>query len=309
MAQIGEAIAVGLFRPLKDDCPFKDEEVDEPSDEEPENVEKDDRDSVIKEQENSGGTLGENLSKGGEAGWGSAKTINKIYPPLSSIRKLERVDSKEYPESQDRPMVNVESLEYPYKLAAHHLIPGTASLVKSQLYKCYMKRGAILITISGQSYKSKCHIGYNVNGNHNGMWLPGNHGIREGSSKKEKTWSELVDDPDEQEWCYKYMMACVKKAGGQFHDSHTSYNEAVLDLLNNFMLLLMVHQDSDCEYCKAKAGGEVYPPFVIKARLYVLSRYLRTKLSTAPGNWKMPWCTSDKFKEILIKEKKLLETH
>jgi hypothetical protein len=213
----------------------------------------------------------------------------------------ERIDSKMDPSLS----VTVQGKDYPFKVAAHHLIPGDAALANSELYKGYMIEGAQVITPAGRTYEILANIGYNVNGNHNGVWLPGNYAIRKKTSPKEgASWGDIVDDPNYQGWCFEYMRACVAKVGGQFHDSHTKYNAAVLDILDEIHVKLAVHQDG-CGDCKNKK--KIYPPYVLKARLYVLSRYLRTKLRMRPGKWKIPWFTSDKFKDTMMKNQLLSE--
>ena len=79
--------------------------------------------------------------------------------------------------------------EYPVAYAAHHLIPAGASLNKATLLLPYI-----------ESEKSKicCNLGYDVNGNENGVWLPGLHAVnKNGINVWSGTSSEL---PDNESW-------------------------------------------------------------------------------------------------------------
>jgi hypothetical protein len=102
------------------------------------------------------------------------------------------------------------------------------------------------------------------------------------------------------------MVACVEKVGGQFHDSHTKYNEAVLNALNKIREGLAAHQDS-CEECKKKANGEIDPPYRLKTRLYLLSTYLKAKLRRQPGSYMVPWFTSDRFRDEMMRKGMMFE--
>ena len=291
--EIGETIAFALYEPLNLICPFKVEGPDT-AEEEGEAPANDDLEAAASVQESNGGTLGENLGKGSPAGWGKSGTINDIFPP-SDMDAAPRTDSTTDPSLR----VKVGSKDYGYIVAAHHLIPGDASLSPSGLYKKYMKKGGQVTTPAGKTYTLKTNIGYNVNGNHNGVWLPGNYAIRKSKpqfNSTGQTWSVLIETDGK--WCYAYMTACVDKAGGQFHDSHGRfYSPAVLDVLDKIEFKLVAHQDS-CEECKGKT--EIYPPYVLKARLYAFSKYLRGQVRLKPV-WKNPWITSDRFKEDLQK--------
>lgn len=288
---IGELIAVGLFKQESAKCPFN-IPVSSPVSEDPEDIAKDDLDSVTKIQENDGGKLGRNLST---ASHGAPGTINDIYP-AAIASPTPPIDTKR--NGGGNVKVEKDQKEYPYAVAAHHLIPGEASLAKSRLYEKYLKKGGKIKTRSGKEYIIAENIGYNVNGAHNGVWLPGNYAIRETSSPESGiSWGKL--GLEYEEWCGSYMLACVKKANAQFHDSHPTYNDKVLGILNRIHRALVVHQDS-CEECKGK--DTIPPPYVLKTRLYVTSRYLRGKLKAIPGRkWKIPWYTSERFRAVLVK--------
>lgn len=286
-----------MAKELAKKCPFKFAVVKDLSEEE-ENVKNDDRDSAKFIQENSGGTLGKNLTN---ASHGKAGTINKLYPANKTTGEP-AVDTKRAGiKVKVKETADIAAKQFPFTVAAHHLIPGNASLAAKacNLYK-YMVKGKTVKSKSGKSWKIKANIGYNVNGAHNGVWLPGNYGIRKGTSPiKKKKWGDLVNSHTD--WCLNYVVAVTKKNGAQFHDSHAEYSKAVLKLLNAISEALLGHQIG-CTDCKKK--DEVPPPYRIKTRLYNLSQYFKSQVKSGPVAWKLPWIASDKWKSEIIKNKK-----
>jgi hypothetical protein len=293
--EIGELVATAfLQQQLDEECPFSD---DEPgvSQEEDENILKDDRNGVLSQQANNGGVLGENLEAGSP---GKDGTVGGPFdaPSYTAAAK----DSKRsggtllafIPGAGE-----VADGPYPFIVAAHHLVPGNAALAKSSLMS-YMKKGSSVTTESGKSFKLKYYIGYNVNGSHNGVWLPGNYAIRAAGAPWQRSpiagssWSAL----GEHSWCLNYVAAVSKVAGGQFHDAHAQYSSAVLQLLNKISFELFTHQDV-CKKCEKKCGDEIPPPYLIKERLYNLSAYLRGQLKSNPLAWRRPWFTSDRWRD------------
>jgi hypothetical protein len=120
------------------------------------------------------------------------------------------------------------------------------------------------------------------------VWLPGNYFIRGATSPiKNTTWSALGDNP----WCLNYVAATTRVAQGQFHDAHEQYSEAVLKLLNKIAAILSIHE---CSHCKP---DKINPPFRIKGRLYALSQYFKSQLTSPPAAWKRPWFCSDRWRE------------
>jgi len=87
---------------------------------------------------NSAGKLGKDLEKNGKA----------------QIKKDVRIDG-------------IEQI-LPVQSAAHHIIPGNASLKKSKRLMKYLH-------VDGMA---KGNIGYNINNHENGIWLAGNYALR-----------------------------------------------------------------------------------------------------------------------------------
>ena len=283
--EIAEAVAIAIGGLTDESCPFSvaAEGVD---DDEPESVKRDDGKGAATEQENNGGELGKNLITGspGRAGTICEPALAPQASP-SARRDTPRVGTR----ATVLGASGIPTDDYPYILAAHHLIPGEASLAPSKL-KSFMTKGASVEVQTTQGTKTKQiskHIGYNVNGAHNGVWLGGNYAIRATTSPTKQTWSEIKQD----DWCLNYVAAVAKATGGQFHDAHRQYNEVVEDLLNKIHAILQIHS---CEECDKPT---INPPFRIKTRLYNLSAHFRGRLIGPPTSWRRPWFTSDRWRD------------
>jgi hypothetical protein len=294
--EVLESIQLAFVEEEFSKCPFDEPADDVATSEESEGIEDDDQKPAEKEQENNGGTLGENLS-GGKPG--AKNTVGGPYSPDGYLCTERPVDSKPDRGGQRVKVPGAGEFDdglYPFIVAAHHLIPGEASLAPSKLKK-YMTKGQTVKSDSGKSWKIKNYIGYNVNGAHNGIWLPGNYAIRRPtktwykSPDPTKSWGELNDH----QWCLNYVAAVSKVNGRQFHDAHTKYSEAVEKLLNKIAMKLQAHQEQ-CELCKSKPN-EIAPPYAVKQRLYRISAFLRKQLVGHPKTWKRPWYASDKWRD------------
>ena len=289
MTQVGELISPSMFGQLTEEkCPFKLEPAENITEEEEDGP---DDTQVTAVENNSGGVLGDNLANGthGKAGTvGGDHCLEPVNgrPREDTARKGVKVSVKG--------AGSIEDGEFPFTVAAHHLIPGKASLVKSQLYKKFMVKGSVT-SKGGNTVKINQLIGYNVNGAHNGVWLPGNYAIRAGTEPLMTTWSAVA--AQNPEWALNYVFAAMKKAGGQFHDAHTVYNKFVLKLLNKYSVRLFAHLDS-CDDCKSKT--DVSPPYVVKRILYSLSKRLRGKVTGSPASWKPMFFTTDKWRELIL---------
>jgi hypothetical protein len=306
--ETGESVAVGgLAKELKEKCPYKDEEAGVDNEDE-EGLEEDDDDGVQEEQQNNGGTLGENLVGGLHGADGT------FCAPLPPKFKSAPNDSAR---GRRQPMVRVgtddiEEDEYRFTVAAHHLIPGNASLGRSAVYD-YLgppgsgklkggsgtrKRKQVTVKFGTKSRKVKFKklIGYNINGSHNGAWLAGNYAIRKSESPGGRSWGKL--SPKYDEWKLYYVAAATKASGGQFHDAHTLYSGRVLGLLNKIATLLGSHLLSSCPEC-GKDDTPLLPPFDVKERFYAISGFLRGKVQGGYVRRKEPWFTSDHWGNLI----------
>ncbi len=172
---------------------------------------------------------------------------------------------------------SVDGKELDITVAAHHLIPGNASLKKSQLF-----RSEEYLWLDG---KKKGNIGYNVNAAENGVWLPGNYAI--------DGWSGKLDSFKEQ-----YAQSAIERWRAQFHDAHEAYSEFVLEALAK------VYEKIENVYCvacpqareqKKKPSPEERPPLrALVARLNTISARMRRMLVAPTMNWKKNIYTSSR---------------
>lgn len=288
MTELIEGVAIGLLKEEAEaSCPFTDETLGV-DDVETEDIADDDAPDATATQESDGGVLGKNLTSGSP---GKAGTVGGPVPPPETGEQPRRDTARAGLKANVPGTGDVAEGVYGFTVAAHHLIPGDASLAPSKVKALMTKGESIEVITQGGAPKQKKirkHIGYNVNGSHNGVWLPGNYYIRATTSPfAGKSWSDLGTDP----WCRSYVAAVSKVAGGQIHDAHTQYSAAVEEILNKIAAILVQHE---CEKCKAP---DINPPFRIKARLFAISSELRSQVTSAPMAWKRPWFTSDRWRE------------
>ncbi len=136
--------------------------------------------------------------------------------------------------------------------AAHHCIPGNASLKKAKSLHPFMREGGRL--------KLSSDIGYGVNHAKNGVWLPGNYGVRVGKEHYKKNWGSY-DEPFKNEYAKRAMI----KSKLQFHDAHQDYSLNVLNTLEGIAAKLGKPQDK-CPICK-KTFDKTQPPYGLVGRL------------------------------------------
>jgi len=315
VTDVGELISQAQLDEIEEKCHFKEDKKAGPK-REPENIGNDDEDSVQAIQKNDGGTLGVNV-KAGDPGVADGGP----YPPGDFLYKHEAQDSYRGRKTRLRleAYEEADAGDFPFTVAAHHLIPGKASLYNEEVGLVnYLEEGGEVESISGNKYTIKGHIGYDVNGSHNGIWLPGNYAIqtelpkrkikgkvypaREGTTPVEGTsWSELAVDYEE--WQFAYVAGACKAAKGQFHDSHKKpYSESVSENLAKIATAFATHLDSKCRFCKQT---EIPPPFRIKMRLHAASKKLRGFVLGPPSAWKQPWFTSQRWSQEFFSRGKI----
>jgi hypothetical protein len=308
--EIGELVATpSLLQEYKEKCPFKEEKEDAPKNAD-ESIPDDDDDGVQQAQANDGGILGENLLGGsaGVADGGPFPATDFLFRQPADDSSRGRMTRLRLSEFKD-----AKAGDFPFTVAAHHLIPGNASLYKDEVKLInYMKEGGKVKSAAGNSYTLSGHIGYDVNGSHNAVWLPGNYAIktalperrkgdktlpaREGTTPVEGvSWRMLQDDHED--WQFDYVAGACKAGGGQFHDTHECpYSASVRKNLTKIVYALAVHLDY-CEDCikRGQDSKELPPPYRLKRRLYAMSARLRGFVSGPPDAWKLPWFTSERW--------------
>jgi hypothetical protein len=312
--QVGELISKAHLREIERQCYFA---VPKQTTKKrsPEDIFRDDKadKSIQERQANNGGTLGTNVKDGkpGEADTGP-------YDPKDYLFKQEPNDSNRGRRSklcleafEDQ---NIEEGDFPFTVAAHHLIPGNASLENDEVGLVdYMDETGTVYSNKGTEYTINGHIGYDVNGSHNGVWLPGNYAIVASRPKKrtktgriiparkgtgpfpKKSWS--VMSKHYSDWQFAYVVAACKAGDGQFHDTHDDpYSESVSEQLLKIVQRFASHLDKKCKLHKNK-DMKIPPPYKIKMRLHGISDRLRGFVKGHHSNWTRPWFTSSRWSD------------
>lgn len=152
--------------------------------------------------------------------------------------------------------------------AAHHLIPGNASLKKVP---------SIMDLIDSGRGKIQSDIGYDVNGQPNGIWLPANYGVR-AESEFGRKWSQYGHQNE-------YAIAAMKKAGAQFHDAHPEYSGKVKTTLRALADKINLKKPEHCGICDAEISDKARPPYGLVGRLNRTSRQHRNFLAGPTRKW------------------------
>lgn len=176
-------------------------------------------------------------------------------------------------------------------VAAHHLIPGNASLKQSKLF------------LSGKYLRTEKmdpqNIGYNINDGHNGVWSPGNYGVRPwGTGGAEFQAKHPHLDPKD------FAFAAMEAWGTQFHDAHEAYSIFVMDCLNKLCKKIKAHEVW-CPEVQQKVKDAVErrnPLYPIVHRLHTISARMKRMLVFPTTNWKRNIYTS-RFVEMYMDEK------
>lgn len=173
--------------------------------------------------------------------------------------------------------------------AAHHIIPGNATLKKSDIMEYLHKEGM-----------AKGNIGYNVNNFENGVWLCGNYALR-GKDDMPKWGPEgsgftarFQKDPKE------YAFAAIEEMGCQFHDAHPDFSSFVLNDLDLLAKKMAKTKDLWCPDASNKPDKpEDRQLVMLVARLNTISRRLKGMLENPGKSWKTNIYTSRFSKEYI----------
>lgn len=176
-------------------------------------------------------------------------------------------------------------------VAAHHLMPGNAALKNSTLFKSkkYLWKDG----------KAKGNIGYNINTGENGVWSPGNYGVRPwGTGGADFKSANPTLDPKD------FAFAAMEAWGTQFHDAHEKYSVFVKDCLNKLHKKLKAQNDIWCPEAKKKEQDpeKKDPLYALVHRLNTISARMKRMLVFPTTNWKRNIYTS-RFVEMYMDEK------
>jgi A nuclease family of the HNH/ENDO VII superfamily with conserved AHH len=277
MAELGESVAVAEIDTDNWECPFS---HDKPG-------------SVDNELDTDPGKLGTRMGNG---------TSTRLWDDSSGnvTAAKNTVSSQAASEAIPEPYEVYVALDHlgnsvflPFSVAAHHLIPGEASLPKSSLIN-YVKGGKIISS----------DIGYGVNGRENGIWLPTHHALSGNMpilpfATEPYSYAELTPEGGGvvASFTSTYTQAVMKYAGCQFHDDHTKatdYSKFVIKVLNKIQANLATIKNFNCRKCMdAKAGGgKLPPPYTLVHRLNSVSERLAALLVGSAVAWRPPVYTS-----------------
>lgn len=257
MTQLGESAAVGVVTSLDLECPFHEK--------------KHSHDSASNNYLAGDATaLGENLAEGSP----DSSTVQRKEAPDKDHRQPRKEADPDKAFSEATREVQIvkggnDDTKYPVAYSAHHLIPAKESLKPAAGLHKYIDKG---------KGKICCNLGYDIDGNENGVWLPGLHAV---NSKGLNLWgysstdlpdaedvgrravmrAELEDgktkwkyspldgpkpadgpdafEPTNMKWLYvQKAMTFPKLAPRQFHDRHPHYSELVMNHLNDVATVL-----------------------------------------------------------------------
>lgn len=249
MTEIGESISVNALVDEEWDCPCTHKEEKE----------------VSNQLDNNGQTLGKNMANG-EGTDVQNRKVDK--DPKPSYHAEEPVD------------ITKSGYKLKVKVAAHHLIPGGASLPNSD----------IMEFVSASRGTIKSDIGYDINGADNGIWLPGNYGVVDwGKLTMPYKGTPKAEDIQNEQLQAEYAYAAMDKSNTQFHDAHGDYNAFVIKALNK----IHVRAGTAIAWCEeCRKSDKISPPYKLIKRLNGLSSRLRNFLVYPPGKWRLPIFTS-----------------
>lgn len=186
--------------------------------------------------------------------------------------------------------VNLNGQTFDAAVAAHHLIPGNAALKKSKLFisKKYLWKDG----------EAKGNIGYNINSVTNGVWSPGNYGVRPWGGGGLAFKKETGIDPG------ILAFAAIEKWRTQFHDAHEDYSEFVKNSLNELFNKLKRKEEIWCPEAKKNSDNpeEKSPLYVLVSRLNSISQRMKRMLTFPTTNWKSNIFTS-RFSQQYMAEK------
>jgi hypothetical protein len=182
--------------------------------------------------------------------------------------------------------VRLRGKPYDAAVAAHHLIPGNASLKDSPLMKHLWTDG-----------EAEGNIGYNINSKPNGVWSPGNYGVRpwgaDGKVFEEKANGATAKD---------FAFAAMEEWRCQFHDAHEKYSGFVSGVLEKVSDKLRDNETLWCPEQKKTDKDEHTQMFVIVGRLNTISARMKRMLVFPTSGWKSNVFTS-RFAQYYMQEK------
>lgn len=203
---------------------------------------------------------------------------------------------------------------------AHHLIPAEASLHGEAFHE--HPSGDVLnrnphaimryMSASAKGSEIESDIGYNVNKEHNGIWLPSipvefKELKKDGSIQPAaiEKWGKLSPNKKQSipELFMKKYSNKLGYYGSQWHQTHKKYSKKVENCLQNFVEKLEGWDlKKECPVCQDNNNdSKLPPPYGLLTRLKGLSLELRSFLGGDKSKWKTPMFTSTQAKKYFNK--------
>ncbi len=290
MTQLGEPVTIGMVDADDWECPFSHDKAG----------------TVDNELDTSASKLGTRMRNGTSTRlWDDSS--GAVKPGKISATAQAAADAIVEPHEVFTALDQLgNSIFTKFSVAAHHLIPGEASLPKSSLFN-YIEGGKIIAS----------DIGYGVNGRENGIWLPTHHALSQNMpvlpfATQQHAYADLTPEGNDMVGSFTstYTQAVMAYANCQFHDDHTSatdYSNFVVKILNKIQANLATIKNFNCDKCmKAKSGGgKLPPPYRLVHRLNGVAGRLGGFLRGSPAAWRPPVFTSKHAMSLAESHRKL----
>ncbi len=172
---------------------------------------------------------------------------------------------------------------------AHHLIPADAS------FNPHPRIKRLLDVADGDIIEN---VGYGVNHENNGVWLPSYPEDYQATQVKAVpiTWGQMTTDYGDMQ--HRITVLAMRHTKRQFHDSHEPYSNFVSKCLDK--ICEKVTTVAGKHECKTPIEVMKIPwqaPFALCGRLDALSDRLKTLLTCFPRQWRDPVFTSAHAKQ------------
>lgn len=169
----------------------------------------------------------------------------------------------------------------PLGFNAHHILPADAAVAKAHELLKVMKK-------QGDGGELKGDIGYGVNHENNGVFLPTED---KWDVAKHGAWSEVMKKQDGYRLLYAYAYWSMKLTHRQFHTSHGDYSDWVLNRLEEIKVK-MIEAKNDCAEGKCKKTKPWNPPYELVRKLDNIAQHVKGYLTGSPRRWLAPLVTS-----------------
>ena len=256
---------------------------------------------------NDGGKLGDNMIDEGTEPLEAE--IELFFCPAGEIRYQQKKRGKVREKTMVfyRRSLTAESFGS-LKYAAHHTIPGNASLKVSALFP-FLGDKDVIGGWKGKPSKiedGKGGCGYDVNCAENGVWLPSPYALSMTDGNSPAVWPSKAGlkvlkkrrGANSYELCESFKEAYARDAveksqNRQFHMVHADYNTAVKNVLKAVKVKMMKCPEV------SSSSDKFDPPMGLAARLNVLSSRMRSLLTGTV--WHEPYLADSELNKAIAK--------